>query len=318
MNSSTLGGLAGLILLVLVVIGVWWSNEPDQFTVQPGPQAEVIGTATTKALISATETLLDKPGGYLTNDLMPPGIWLDNIPNWEYGVLVQARDMVRALRNDMSRSQSQSLEDKDLAEADPLLSFDNNSWIFPATEKEYRRGIEHLQSYLDRLSEESQQDAQFYARADNLAAWLAIVEKRLGGLSQRLSASVGQIRVNTDLAGDPSAAQSTPRPGTIEVKTPWFEIDDVFYEARGAAWALSHFLKAAEIDFHEVLTKKQAHVSVKQIIRELDATQQTLWSPMVLNGGGFGLFANHSLVMASYLSRAHAGVIDLRELLQDG
>ena len=41
-------------------------------------------------------------------------------------------------------------------------------------------------------------------------------------------------------------------------------------------------------------------------------------SPVVLNGSGFGLFANHSLVMASYISRANAGIIDLRELLAKG
>jgi len=41
-------------------------------------------------------------------------------------------------------------------------------------------------------------------------------------------------------------------------------------------------------------------------------------SPVILNGSGFGLFANHSLVLASYLSRAHSAVIDLRELLQQG
>ena len=29
-------------------------------------------------------------------------------------------------------------------------------------------------------------------------------------------------------------------------------------------------------------------------------------SPMILNGSGFGLMANHSLVMASYISRANA------------
>ena len=41
-------------------------------------------------------------------------------------------------------------------------------------------------------------------------------------------------------------------------------------------------------------------------------------SPMVLNGSQFGLFANHSLVMASYISRANAAVINLRELLDQG
>ena len=44
-------------------------------------------------------TLLSKPGGYLSNDRFPPGIFLDNIPSWEYGVLVQVRDLTRALRH---------------------------------------------------------------------------------------------------------------------------------------------------------------------------------------------------------------------------
>jgi hypothetical protein len=39
---------------------------------------------------------------------------------------------------------------------------------------------------------------------------------------------------------------------------------------------------------------------------------------MILNGGGYGLFANHSLVLASYLARANAAVINLRELLDQG
>ncbi|NIW24807.1 MAG: DUF2333 family protein, partial [Gammaproteobacteria bacterium] len=75
-----------------------------------------------------------------------------------------------------------------------------------------------------------------YARADNLREWLAVVERRLGSLSQRLSASVGQVRVNTDLAGEPSGGTATPRPSDIPVKTPWLQIDNVFYEARGTAW----------------------------------------------------------------------------------
>ena len=105
-----------------------------------------------------------------------------------------------------------------------------------------------------------------------------MVEKRLGSLSQRLSASVGQRRINTDLAGDAAATQSTRETQELVVKTPWNEIDDVYYESRGAAFALIHFLKAAEVDFADVLEKKNATVSLRQIIRELEATQQTVWS----------------------------------------
>jgi len=68
----------------------------------------------------------------------------------------------------------------------------------------------------------------------------------------------------------------------------------------------------------DVLAKKNATVSVRQIIRELEAAQETLWSPMILNGSGYGLLANHSLVMANYISRANAAVIDLRQLLNQG
>jgi hypothetical protein len=102
------------------------------------------------------------------------------------------------------------------------------------------------------------------------------------------------------------------------VKTDWTEIDDVFYEARGASWALLHILKAVEIDFRAILEKKNALVSVRQIIRELEGTQEPMGSPMILNGSGFGIFANHSLVMASYVSRANSGISDLRALLSRG
>ncbi|HDP88623.1 MAG TPA: DUF2333 family protein [Thioalkalivibrio sp.] len=320
------GIFVATLVAIVLILGMLWSNEPAPFDVhahaleRAGGQEErmVTGHVTTATLIRVASTLLDKPGGYLSNDIAPPGVYLDNIPNWEYGVLVQVRDLSRALRSDISRSQSQSAEDPDLIIAEPQFSFDSESWMFPPSEREYRTGIRALERYLARLADEQQSDAQFYARADNLREWLAMVEKRLGSLSQRLAASVGQARVNTDLAGDAAARQSTQRPAEMVVKTPRFEVDDVFYEARGSAWALLHFLKAAEHDFGPALEKKNAVISLRQIIRELEATQQTIWSPVILNGSGFGFVTNHSLVMASYLSRANAAVIDLRNLLEQG
>jgi hypothetical protein len=278
----------------------------------------VTGAVTTSALIGVVDTLLSKRGGFIYNDVLPPGLWLDNMPNWEYGALIQARDLARAMREVYSRSQSQSREDSDLASAEPQLNFSASSWIMPASESEYAQARRLFQRYLDRLVDTQEDNAQFYARADNLRYWLSSVENRLGSLSQRLSASVGQRRINTDLAGDSAARQSTVAPGETLIKTPWLEIDDVFYEARGAAWALLHFLRAAEIDFADVLERRNARVSLQQIIRELESTQSTVWAPMILNGSGFGLLANHSLVMGSYISRAHAAMIDLRDLLSRG
>ena len=316
----------GVYLLAMIVLGMYWSIAPDAFDVQDKAAeyaardngSVVTGSATAAALMGTVEALLDKPGGYLRNDKMPPGLWLDNIPNWEYGVLVQVRDLARALREVHSRSQSQSTEDADLALAEPRFNFRADSWVLPSSESQFKDGLDLTHNYFRRLSDVEARNAQFYARADNLRYWLATVNTRLGSLSQRLSASVGQRRINTDLAGDGAATQSTRTAAEMYVKTPWMEIDDVFYESRGAAWALVHFLKAAEIDFADVLRKKNAHVSLLQIIRELERTQDAVWSPMIVNGSGFGILANHSLVMASYISRANAAIIDLRDLLSQG
>jgi len=305
---------------------LWLNHEPELFDplersadhAAKHGHTVVTGYTTTATLIEVVDVLLNKRGGYLSNDIMPPWVFLDNIPNWEFGVLTQVRDLTRALRNDFSRSQTQSTEDIDLAIADPLFSYDNARWFPPDTEGRLRKANEALEAYLTKLTSPQQPQAQFYARADNLADWLAVVEKRLGSLSQRLSASVGQVRLNTDLSGDADARQSTRAPEEMEVKTPWTEIDDVFYESRGTAWALVLFLRAMETDFDEVLRKKNALVSFRQIIRELETALLPLRSPMVLNGDQFGLFANHSLVMANYIARANAAIIDLRNLLQKG
>jgi hypothetical protein len=330
LGGGHLAGVAVAILAVYlficVLLGMYWSMAPAPFDVRERAQALaaedgrklVTGSVTTATLIGVMDTLLSKPGGYTHNDIFPPGVWLDNMPNWEYGVLIQSRDLARALREVLSRSQSQSTEDADLVMAEPRFNFDSDSWALPASESEYRDGVKYVRAYFDRLSDQQSPDAQFYARADNLRYWLTTVNTRLGSLSQRLSASVGKRRINTDLAGEEAASQSTSAPSELEVSTPWMEIDDVFYEARGTAWALIQFLQAAEVDFAEVLRKKNAQVSLQQIIRELEGTQETVWSPMILNGSGFGLLANHSLVMASYISRANAAIIDLRDLLSQG
>lgn len=323
---GAIGTLLAAILIAILALMWWWDYEPASLDVQREAQRRadavkqpvVVGSVTTATLIASVETLLDKRGGYLSNDMLPPGVFMDNVPNWEFGVLTASRDLAGALRNDFSRSQTQSTEDNDLREADPLLSSPNDRWLLPSSEGQYRKAVRHLDAYLVRLGDNDQNNAQFYARADNLSDYLQLVSTRLGGLSQKLSASVGPVRFDTDLAGDANAEQSKPSPGPRVVQTPWTKIDDEFYEARGYTWALLQQLHAMERDFGGVLRDKNAVVSMQQVVRELGEAQKGLGSPIVLNGTPFGFFANHSLVMANYVSRANAAVIDLRRLLERG
>ena len=324
--SRSIMALIGIYVVVCLGVGWYWSQEPDLFPVQQTAQQAadrdgrqmVPGFTTVETLKTVAGTLLNKPGGYLSNDRFPPGVLLDNIPSWEYGVLVQVRDLTRALRKDFARSQSKSAEDADLAKAEPRFNFDNKSWMLPSSESEYQEGINSLSRYQARLSDPNQKNALFYARADNLNNWLGDVGTRLGSLSQRLSASVGRVKLNSALKTESLQPGQVPVVDEEVVETPWMQIDNVFYEARGQAWALSHLLRAIEVDFADVLAKKNATVSVRQIIRELEAAQEPVWSPMILNGSGYGVLANHSLVMANYISRANAAVMDLRQLLSQG
>jgi len=322
--SMAIALLVAILVLLILIMMWWWDKEPGQFDPVAVTTAHMkdigrplsTGAVTTYTLIRSVDALLDKRGGYLSNDRLPPGVFMDNMPNWEFGSLIASRDLARSLRNDFSRSQTQSTEDKDLGEADPLLNSPNDRWLLPSSESQYAKATDDLEKYLSRLSDAADANAHFYARADNLADYLQTVSARLGSLSQRLSASVGQLKV--DAAPNADVATNAGPAKAVYVKTPWNKIDDNFYEARGYTWTLLEQLKAIRHDFAPILRSKNADASLQQVIRELEESQKALGSPVVLNGSPFGFFANHSLVMANYISRANAAIIDLRALLGRG
>ena len=129
-----------VLLVCILAMMWWWDKEVPMYDSVAQSQAEaaalgeqvVVGTLTTDALVQVVDHLLHKRGGYLSNDVLPPGALMDNVPNWEFGALVQSRDLARALRNGFSRSLTQSIEDEDLAEAEPLLSSPNDRWLLPS------------------------------------------------------------------------------------------------------------------------------------------------------------------------------------------
>lgn len=316
----------GVVLTGAAATAYLVSREPKLFDPREAALAAVgesagtppAGTALTATAVRIADTLLHKRGGFLSNDTMPPFVLLDNMPSWEFGVLTELRDTVRSMRNDFARAQSQSAEDRDLRRADAQFHFAHDSWMLPATEDEYRRGMEALQNYLIRLTDEDRGNGHFFARADNLIFYLATVEKRLGNFSQRLSASTPMPDTSTRWV---QSEEGTVLPGGTQIRqgsVSWMEADNVFYEARGYIWALVHTLRALEQDFAPLLASKQATIPLHEIILKLEFAQQAIWSPVILNSSGFGVLTNHSLVLASYISRANAAIIDLRKLLSDG
>lgn len=316
-------GVMLFIVLMLALLGsalsLYWSRQPppvavqvllDQRLASSNGQAAP-GTAFVAAILFVGNTLLEKPGGFLHNDRLPPGVVMNNMPSWECGVIMALRDAVQALRNDFTRAQSQSREELNVKRADLQFAIDPKSWIMPAAEDEYRKGLKALEIYFEALSTtETQRAERFFPRADNLAAYLALVEKRLGNFGMRLSQTV---------AGAHLGAESTSRQTAAALDDGLApDLDTVFYCARGYSWALLHFMRAIDIDFAAVLASKNAEVTAQQIGRDLRGAIKPMRSPLVLSGSGYGLVANHPLVIASYVSRVNAAIMDLKLLLLQG
>lgn len=303
----TLFVLVFLLLFGLLALGLYWGREPSRLRLEETVDGQSGSEqALARALVQVGGTLTHKPGGYLRNDLLPPGVLLDNVPAWELGVLQQVRDLTRALHWHAAGSERPRVEDPDLNEAEQAFNTDPDSWFMPSAEHELNRASQALQQYTRRLAQDS--GSRPSLREDQLVYWMAEVNGRLEQLSARLNAALPAYSA-------PVTAPITDGGQVRWPETPWWQIDDVLYEARGSAWALLHLLRAAEVEFAGPLADRHAELSLRAAIHELEATQQAMWSPVVLNGSGFGLFANHSLVMANYLSRARGDLADVQALL---
>ncbi|MGM8931352.1 DUF2333 family protein [Salinicola halophyticus] len=359
--------LVVIYLLACIVLGIWWSwtpspTDPKQAVEQQRgfpqsvdtrggdeSQSPAPGETLLASNIAIIDTLLDKSGGYLRNDVMPPGLWLDNMPNWEKGVTQQVRDAVASLGSALDVGSAP------LGEANDELSGDLDSWRWPASENVLRSARNNLGEAFTALENasgqhganqgasnqatagqgSSGQGASDQGTSDQSASgqdssdqggsgqdssgqgavadtaspdapdasalreWLAQVEKRLQTQTQQLAANVGQ---------SPSGDQQND-------STPWLRIDDVFFEARGTTWALAQLMRAARIDYADAIEDSGAGGDFDQLIAELESSQGRVWSPVILNGSGFGLFANHSLMMANYTVRASQLVEKIRNQL---
>lgn len=274
-----------VLLLLVLVLGGYWSREP-RAPEPAGDAAAPTGVASTAMLAATLRTLLDKPGGFIANDVMPPGVLLDDMPSFERGALEEARTFLRALRRDFSRPESQAVEDPDLLRAEPRLLFGSDNWLVPSAEDEYADALVAIDGYLSRLQADPP-SAQFHPRGDILVRWLDEVGAQLDEHTRLLAAA-------------PAAS--------------WLEVDNRFYAARGYCWALRAQLSALRHDFAAGVPPR-VDARFGAALAALDGALLPVTSPVVLNGDEYGVLANHSLVLAGHVGRVAVALRDLRSEL---
>ena len=289
-----------LAVMVAVGLGVWWSLAPSRFDVETATQEQRIsaapaarGTVTVATLATLIDTLQDKPGGYLRNDLMPPGLLLDNMPSWETGVLVQARLMAASL-GDFDPGAGESVNTLIAA-----LEQDADDWLAPSMEDHLAQAGAAARAYLVRFDDGG--GASFVDQGQGLALYLDAVRQQLASLRERLSSTVSDSERLKELGIEVAEGSHVP----------WYRVDNVFHETRGQTWALGHLLEALERDQADLIASAGLGNSYTRALAEIERMQRQFWSPVVLRGSGLGIFANYPLTMAHHLSRLDGALASL-------
>ncbi len=248
---------------------------------------------------------------WLPNDLYWPTIFLDNMPNFQIGVLEVVRYNSRVLRDNLSRMRTTDKIDPMAEGAFTSLSNDPYKWWFPRAENKWKKAHEDLEVfYLNFLAGES----HFYPRADNLAVLLEQYASLMGGVNTRLINAPRDIREVLSLDNDKKNGLNNSK--KVDVDIPWYHIDDNFYYAQGVAYALYGSFRAIRVDFIDVLEDKNSLELVDKILEDL---RRCDFEPLVVfNGDLESVFANHSLNLSGVFNDARQKVNSLIISLKQG
>ncbi len=139
---------------------------------------------------------------WIPNDIFWPTVLLDNMPNFQIGILEVVRYNVRVLRDNLSRMRTTDKLDPYAEKAFTLLSNDPHKWWFPSAESKWELGYEKLDLFAQNLITGK---SHFYPRADNLIQLLEQYVSLMGGVNTRL------INAPRDLPDDGTAIRGGRR-----------------------------------------------------------------------------------------------------------
>lgn len=237
---------------------------------------------------------------WVANDpFFMPGAALDNMPNFQQGVVGAISRFAIELADQIARVRGSSQIDSDLNSASGLLRYPGTIWVFDlstswaptaSSESQYRRAMAALRNYNDRLG---RGQATFEVRADNLQATLERLIADIGSSSASLEQHVEQ------------------RAGS------WFNFtaDDLFYETKGRLYAYFLLLRELGLDFNAVIRERGLQTAWGQMLDSLaDAAALQPW--VVVNGLPDAQFwPSHLASQGFYLLRARTQLREISNIL---
>ena len=222
-----------------------------------------------------------------------PAYVLDNMPNFQIGVINAVKDIAGTLRYFKSNTEAQN---KDIRAAYKLLSYAPNVWIMsrkgkfnlaPSSNSQYRKAANELRKFM--------RDGIYKPEADDLRLLL----KKISAKLQKLTlASEEHVSENSETGLDRQA-------------------DNLFYNHKGYAFAMWQMSKVAGRDYKEIIVKNDLYEDWVRMSASLQRAAE--FSPLIIrNGKADSSFTpNHLLLQNYYLLRAISAAEKIRGNLSE-
>jgi hypothetical protein len=295
--------LAIAILLIPVIYyvggGIWLHHIDDRpdfapQSVQPGESRAV---AMAVALITRE---VDDHHWTPMDPFFLPGAWLDNMPNYQAGIMKALGRFSVELRDQLARARGSSPQDADLDRAAARLNADPRQWVWTPSmswwpsvtaSEQYRNGRGALIAYNRRLASGQ---AIFERRADNLQAFLERVASDIGATSAQIDRHI------TDHGGN-----------LLD-----FQADNLFYANKGQLYAYFMLLKELGADFQNIVNERELSAPWQQML-DTFRHAATLQPMVVINGAPDSQFLpSHLVAQGFYLMRARTQLREIADILR--
>jgi hypothetical protein len=293
-------GVVAVIVLLWPIMAMLTSRIDDDpnFTPQFDPKS---GSHAVAMVAGLMDDELKKAGWVANAPFFVPAHMLNNMPNYQIGMVTAFGRFAFALEDQIGRERGSSASDPDLSIARARLQYSPTTWILkPGTlwptasaESQYKDAVQALRRYKSRLAAG---DATFDTRPDNLLAALDRIAYDLGSASAELE------------------AQITGRHKTLGLLD--FKADKIFYRTKGRSYGYYMILKALRTDFESVINSREASELYDNMLEELRIA--AVMQPLVVNNGtpGGQFFPNHLANQGFYILRARAKLRELTDILK--
>lgn len=223
-----------------------------------------------------------------------PAYVLDNMPNFQIGIVDAVRDTSAVLRRleGITASQYDTLQ-----QAGILLNYPPNVWLLskkdtfniaPSSNTQYRKAAQELKKFNEL--------ADFTPQTQHLPRFMTQMSRKLTKIVQK--SEDYQQEHNTDILD--------------------FKSDDIFYYNCGYAFAMGQISRALGTDYKNEILQHNAYTDWTYLVSSLQKAAE--FQPVVVRNGKPKdlLTPNHLMIQNFYLMRALAAIERIRTALATG